>query len=187
MQAVTVWTCTNLVILLLTFLLTSVLILTCSFSLDFALLALDKTTLENGCLQISPGTHKLGKVEFGSTTSNDPTLDPELDAKVTAGKVYLTMEKGETVLLNNMSKSTPRRPQLLVIYRPFLTDCSRCPTLFFFLTDCFWLPVLHRSDANKSGKPRRGFSVWYTAAEPQLAKVFPEYVPRPGKEAAARL
>lgn len=111
--------------------------------------ALDKTTLENGCLQISPGTHKLGKIEFGSTTSNDPTLPPEREAELTAGKIYLPMEKGETVLLDNM--------------------------------------MLHRSDANKSGMPRRGFSVWYTAAQPQLAKVFPEYIPRPHKETAARL
>ena len=111
--------------------------------------ALDKTTLENGCLQISPGTHKLGKIEFGSTTSNDPTLPPEREDELTAGKIYLPMEKGETVLLNNL--------------------------------------MLHRSDANKSGKPRRGFSVWYTAAQPRLAQVFPEYVPRPDNDAAARL
>jgi len=111
--------------------------------------ALDKTTLENGCLQISPGTHKLGKIEFGSTTSNDPTLPPEREDELTARKIYLPMEKGETVLLNNL--------------------------------------MLHRSDANKSGKPRRGFSVWYTAAQPRLAQVFPEYVPRPDNDAAARL
>lgn len=111
--------------------------------------ALDKTTLENGCLQISPGTHKRGQIEFGSTTSNDPTLSPVLEAELTAGKIFLPMEKGETVLLNNM--------------------------------------MLHRSDENKSGKPRRGFSVWYTAAKPELAQVFPNYVPRPDKAAPARL
>jgi ectoine hydroxylase-related dioxygenase (phytanoyl-CoA dioxygenase family) len=111
--------------------------------------ALDKTTRENGCLQISPGTHKLGKIAFGSTTSNDPTLSPEHEAELTAGKIYLPMEKGETVLLDNL--------------------------------------MLHRSDANKTGEPRRGFSVWYTTAQPQLAKVFPDYVPRPDKRAGARL
>ena len=111
--------------------------------------ALDKTTLENGCLQICPGTHKLGIIEFGSTTSDDPTLSPEREAELTAGKIYLPLEKGETVLLDNL--------------------------------------MLHRSDANTSGKPRRGFSVWYTRAQPQLAKVFPEYIPRPEKDAAARL
>ena len=111
--------------------------------------ALDKTTLDNGCIQICPGTHKLGKIEFGSTTSDDPTLSPEREAELTAGKIYLPLEKGETVLLDNL--------------------------------------MLHRSDANTSGQPRRGFSVWYTRAQPQLAKVFPEYIPRPEKDAVARL
>lgn len=87
------------------------------------------------------GTHKLGKVEFGSTTSFGSTLSAEREQELTAGKIFLEMEKGESVLLNNL--------------------------------------MLHRSDANKSGKPRRGFSVWYTAAQPSLAQVFPEYIPRP--------
>ena len=39
--------------------------------------------------------------------------------------------------------------------------------------------MLHRSDPNTTGKPRRGFSVWYCPASPAMAKVFPDYVPAP--------
>eukprot|EP01051_Picozoa_sp_SAG22_P003895 SAG22_NODE_198_length_15480_cov_24.005526_3_plen_98_part_00 len=84
--------------------------------------ALDKTTPENGALQVAPRTHKLGKIDFGSTTSNEPTLSPKRELELTRDKIILPMEAGECVLLNNM--------------------------------------MLHRSDPNTSGKPRRGFSVW---------------------------
>ena len=37
--------------------------------------------------------------------------------------------------------------------------------------------MLHTSGQNTSGKPRRGFSIWYTNYEPPLCQIFPTYLP----------
>ena len=39
--------------------------------------------------------------------------------------------------------------------------------------------MLHRSDPNTSGKPRRGLSLWFTPEDnPALARIFPDYIPK---------
>jgi hypothetical protein len=71
--------------------------------------------------------------------SFEPTLSPEQEAELTSNKIFLPMEAGEAILIDNL--------------------------------------MLHRSDPNTTGKIRRGFSIWYTRAEPPLAQIFPDYVP----------
>ena len=56
--------------------------------------AIDDTTPENGALQIAPGSHKHGPLEFGSTMSFEPTLTPEREAELTGRKIMLPMKRG---------------------------------------------------------------------------------------------
>ena len=64
--------------------------------------AIDDTTPKNGALQIVPGSHRHGPLNFGSTMSFEPTLSPEQEARLTADKIMLPMKRGEVVLLNNL-------------------------------------------------------------------------------------
>jgi len=60
--------------------------------------ALDKATVENGCVQIVPGSHKLGLLsERGHTISEDHRLQHAPAEK----SVYLEAEQGEVFVLHN--------------------------------------------------------------------------------------
>jgi ectoine hydroxylase-related dioxygenase (phytanoyl-CoA dioxygenase family) len=100
--------------------------------------ALDPATIANGCVQVIPGSHRLGLL-----SEEGHTITPEQEAQHCPEEkiVYLELEPGEAVLLHN------------------------------------WL--LHRSDVNKTDRPRRGFSVCYmdartrtTSGEPAGTVVF---------------
>ena len=82
--------------------------------------ALDPATRMNGCVQVIPGSHRLGLLsKHGSTISSDDVKRYCSDDAVK----YLELEAGEALLLHN------------------------------------WL--LHRSDVNRTGAPRRALSVCY--------------------------
>ena len=94
--------------------------------------AIDDTTPENGALQIAPGSHKHGPIEFGSTMSFEPTLTPEQEAELTSGKIMLPMKRGEAVLLDNLMlhRSDPNTTGKV---RRGLSMCALPPLLLLLL------------------------------------------------------
>ncbi len=60
--------------------------------------ALDKATIENGCVQIVPGSHKLGLLsQWGHTISAEQEAEHAKDAD----SIFLEAEAGEVILLHN--------------------------------------------------------------------------------------
>ncbi|MBA2482684.1 MAG: phytanoyl-CoA dioxygenase family protein [Planctomycetes bacterium] len=82
--------------------------------------ALDPATIANGCVQIIPGSHRLGLL-----SERGHTITQEMEALHCRPEriVHLELDAGESVLLHN------------------------------------W--VLHRSDVNRTDRPRRAFSCCY--------------------------
>jgi phytanoyl-CoA hydroxylase len=61
--------------------------------------ALDDATIENGCMQVIPGSHKLGLFsEHGHTITPEQEAEHAPDEK----SVYLDAEAGEAILLHNL-------------------------------------------------------------------------------------
>jgi hypothetical protein len=103
--------------------------------------ALDGATVENGCMQIVPGSHRLGILNEGHFLSE---ADQETYAREDRC-MYLEAEAGEAILLHN------------------------------------WL--LHRSGVNRTGGPRRAFSVAFMDAATRNAKTGATYPVIFGKNA----
>lgn len=61
--------------------------------------ALDDAEIDNGCIQVVPGSHKLGLLsEFGHTISAEQEAQHASDE----GSVYLEAKTGEAILLDNL-------------------------------------------------------------------------------------
>jgi polysaccharide pyruvyl transferase WcaK-like protein len=82
--------------------------------------ALDPATQKNGCLQVIPGSHRLGLLSKNGSTVSQDHVERYCPQEAIE---YLEMEAGEALLVHN------------------------------------WL--LHRSDVNHTGEPRRALSVCY--------------------------
>jgi phytanoyl-CoA hydroxylase len=91
--------------------------------------ALDDATVENGCMQVVPGSHRLGLL-----SERGHTVTPEQEARYCREEdsVFLTAQAGEAILLHNY--------------------------------------LLHRSGVNRTGGPRRAFSVVYMDAATRRRK-----------------
>jgi ectoine hydroxylase len=65
------------------------------------MIAVDRATRENGCLQVVRGSHRLGRIEHGKV-GDQTGADPERVAAVTARleTVYVDMEPGSAVLFH---------------------------------------------------------------------------------------
>lgn len=106
------------------------------------MMAVDKATRENGCLQVLRGSHAMGRVNHGPV-GDQTGADPE---RVTAARerfetVYVELEPGDAVFFH----------------------CN----------------LLHRSDQNKSDRPRWAFICCYNAArnDPYKESRHPRYTP----------
>ena len=107
-----------------------------------ASIAVDPATRENGCLQVVPGSHLLGRIEHvlsGDQAGADKERVAEILKKMDL--VYVEMEPGDTLFF----------------------DCN----------------LLHRSDQNRSEKPRWSMICAYNAArnDPYKDSHQPRYTP----------
>ncbi|MGL4462983.1 MAG: phytanoyl-CoA dioxygenase family protein, partial [Planctomycetia bacterium] len=107
-----------------------------------AMMAIDRNTKENGCLQVLAGSHHLGRVDHvkvGDQTGADPERVDQ--AAKSCPLVYCEMEPG---------------------------------TVLFFHCN-----LLHRSDQNKSDRPRWTYIMCYNAArnDPYKEHHHPNYHP----------
>ncbi|MEE2709317.1 MAG: phytanoyl-CoA dioxygenase family protein [Gemmatimonadota bacterium] len=99
--------------------------------------ALDQTRIENGCLQIIPGTHHHIIPETGDLLSPEEIAEHAPEEK----RLYLEMEPGEVVILNNWTLHRSETNQTKRPRRAFsvcyidaettqLTSGRRYPTVF---------------------------------------------------------
>jgi hypothetical protein len=108
--------------------------------------ALDDATVENGCMQVIPGSHKLGLL-----SQRGHTITPEQEARHCRDEdsLFLEAKAGEAILLHNY--------------------------------------LLHRSGVNRTGRPRRAFSVVYMDAATRRVRdggTFPQVFGEPAFAAA---
>ena len=110
--------------------------------LSSCMIALDKATKENGCLQVLRGSHHLGRIEHGKV-GDQTGADPE--------RVQAALDRLE------------------------LVHCELDPGAGLF----FHCNLLHRSDQNKSDKPRWAFICCYNAKhnDPYKESRHPRYTP----------
>jgi hypothetical protein len=106
------------------------------------LVAVDRATRENGCLQVLVGSHKMGRVEHGKT-GDQTGADMEV--------VTVALERLERVYV----------------------EAEPGDALFFHCN------LLHRSDQNRSDKPRWSLIACYNAARnnPYKESRHPRYTP----------
>jgi ectoine hydroxylase len=67
-------------------------------------IALDPATKENGCLQLIPGSHLLGRIEhgrFGEQTGADPERTDAIEARVE--KIYAEMQAGDGLYFHSLT------------------------------------------------------------------------------------
>ena len=96
------------------------------------MIAVDRATKENGCLQVLPGSHHMGRIDHVT-----------LDAKSGSGQTGADPERMEHIL-----------PQFDRVH----VELEPGDALFFHSN------LLHRSDQNRSDKPRWAFICCYNAA-----------------------
>jgi len=95
------------------------------------MIALDKTTPENGCLQLVKGSHKLGRIDHVPLTDKQNEADPERMVQILKSHdlVYAEMDPGDVLVFHaNMlhrsdkNLSDNRRWTLIICYNAATND-----------------------------------------------------------------
>ncbi len=120
------------------------------------MIAVDRATRANGCLQVLRGSHRMGRINHGKVGRQQNKTDYNLDK------------------VGDQTGADPERVQA-ALERLELVHCELEPGSAIF----FHCNLLHRSDQNKSPDPRWGFICCYNMArnDPYKESQHPRYSP----------